>query len=191
MISLLELDGPKISIVDFFLLIRGDYRDRIANEFAFFKGIGIYEQIFPIKTCYGYRFVRTKIYKREKASDGKLTVLGILQLIPFSEMEENRPVVNGQVDSVLRHLGSLSHALHSFIQTNDLHKSIHLALTEVLFSIDTKGRVYIMEYEDEKQMAAHMRCVVRELSLSVRFCKTFRLLRYLGLHIKYGIYILS
>ena len=34
-----------------------------------------------------------------------------------------------------------------------------------------------------------MRCVVRELSLSVRFCKTFRLLRYLGLHIKYGIYI--
>ena len=64
LISLLELDGPKISIVDFFLLIRGDYRDRIANEFAFFKGIGIYEQIFPIKTCYGYRFVRTKIYKR-------------------------------------------------------------------------------------------------------------------------------
>ena len=105
LISLLELDGPNISIVDFFLLIRGDYRDRIANEFAFFKGIGIYEQIFPIKT-----------------SDGKLTVLGILQLIPFSEMEENRPVVNGQVDSVLRHLGSLSHALHSFIQTNDLHK---------------------------------------------------------------------
>ena len=152
LISLLELDGPKISIVDFFLLIRGDYRDRIANEFAFFKGIGIYEQIFPIKTCYGYRFVRTKIYKREKASDGKLTVLGILQLIPFSEMEENRLVVNGQVDSVLRHLGSLSHALHSFIQTNDLHKSIHLALTEVLFSIDTKGRVYIMEYEDEKQI---------------------------------------
>lgn len=36
LISLLELDGPKISIVDFFLLIRGDYRDRIANEFAFF-----------------------------------------------------------------------------------------------------------------------------------------------------------
>lgn len=139
LISLLELDGPKISIVDFFLLIRGDYRDRIANEFAFFKGIGIYEQIFPIKTCYGYRFVRTKIYKREKASDGKLTVLGILQLIPFSEMEENRPVVNGQVDSVLRHLGSLSHALHSFIQTNDLHKSIHLALTEVLFSSIRRG----------------------------------------------------
>ncbi len=191
LISLLELDGPKISIVDFFLLIRGDYRDRIANEFAFFKGIGIYEQIFPIKTCYGYRFVRTKIYKREKASDGKLTVLGILQLIPFSEMEENRPVVNGQVDSVLRHLGSLSHALHSFIQTNDLHKSIHLALTEVLFRSIRRGVYTLWNMRMRSRLAAHMRCVVRELSLSVRFCKTFRLLRYLGLHIKYGIYILS
>lgn len=147
LISLLELAGPKILMTDFLLLIREDYRDRIANEFTFFKGIGIYEQIFPIKTCYGYRFVRTKICKREKDADGKLTVLGILQLIPFSETEENRPVVNGQVDSVLRHLGSLSRALHSFIQTNDLHKSIHSALTEILFSIDTKGRAYIMEYE--------------------------------------------
>lgn len=153
LISLLELAGPKILMTDFLLLIREDYRDRIANEFTFFKGIGIYEQIFPIKTCYGYRFVRTKICKREKDADGKLTVLGILQLIPFSETEENRPVVNGQVDSVLRHLGSLSRALHSFIQTNDLHKSIHSALTEILFSIDTKGRVYIMEYEGEGRVS--------------------------------------
>ena len=148
LISLLELKGAKILMADFLLLIREDYRDRIASEFAFFKGIGIYEQIFSLKTCYGYRFVRTKICKWEKATDGKLTILGILQLIPFSETEENRPV-NGQVDSVLRHLGSLSRALYSFIQTNDLHKSIYSALTEILFSIDTKGRAYIMEYEDE------------------------------------------
>lgn len=148
LISLLELDGPKILIADFLLLIREDYRDRIANEFAFFKGIGIYEQIFPIKTCYGFKFVRTKIYKREKDANGKLTVQGILQLIPYSEAEENKPVLNGQVDGLLRHLGSLSRALHSFIQTNDLHKSIHLALTEILFSIDTKGRSYIMEYQE-------------------------------------------
>lgn len=106
LISLLELKEAKILMADFLLLIREDYRDRIASEFAFFKGIGIYEQIFSLKTCYGYRFVRTKICKWEKATDGKLTILGILQLIPFSETEENRPV-NGQVDSVLRHLGSL------------------------------------------------------------------------------------
>ena len=71
-----------------------------------------------------------------------------MQLIPFSEGDANKLVENSQIDSLLRHLGSLSRALHSFIQTNDLHKSIHLALTEILFSIYTKGRAYIMEYGD-------------------------------------------
>ena len=89
LISLLELDGPQLPIRDFLALIREDYRDRIANEFAFFKEIGIYEQIFPLKTCFGVKFVRTKICKREKDANGKITVLGILQLIPFSEVEEN------------------------------------------------------------------------------------------------------
>ncbi len=148
LISLLELKGPKVPISDFLTLIREDYRNRIANEFSFFKEIGIYEQIFPIKTCYGYRFVRTKIYKRDMDAEGKIKAFGILQLIPFSEEDADKPVENSQVDGLLRHLGSLSRALHSFIQTNDLHRSIHLALTEILFSIYTKGRAYIMEYGD-------------------------------------------
>lgn len=153
LVSLLELNGPQLPIRDFLALIREDYRDRIANEFTFFKGIGIYEQIFPIKTCFGVKFVRTKICKREIDGNGKITVLGILQLIPFSEAEENKPIVNSQIDGILRHLGSLSRALHSFIQTNDLHKSIHLALMEILFSINTRGRVYIMEYEDGRKIS--------------------------------------
>lgn len=148
LIGLLELKGPQLSITDFYSLIREDYRSRIANEFAFFREIGIYEQAFPIKTCYGYRFVRTKIYKHGVESNGKIKAFGILQLIPFSEGDANELVENSQIDSLLRHLGSLSRALHSFIQTNDLHKSIHLALTEILFSIYTKGRAYIMEYGD-------------------------------------------
>ncbi len=81
-------------------------------------------------------------------AEGKIKAFGILQLIPFSEEDADKPVENSQVDGLLRHLGSLSRALHSFIQTNDLHRSIHLALTEILFSIYTKGRAYIMEYGD-------------------------------------------
>lgn len=159
LIGLLELKGPKLPITDFYSLIREDYRSRIANEFAFFREIGIYEQAFPIKTCYGYRFVRTKIYKHGLESNGKIKAFGILQLIPFSEGDANQPVENSQIDSLLRHLGSLSRALHSFIQTNDLHKSIHLALTEILFSIYTKGRAYIMEYgEGDTLSCTHEVC---------------------------------
>ena len=78
LIGLLELKGPQLSITDFYSLIREDYRSRIANEFAFFREIGIYEQAFPIKTCYGYRFVRTKIYKHGVESNGKIKAFGIL-----------------------------------------------------------------------------------------------------------------
>lgn len=151
LVSLLGMEEKTIPVMDFLELIRKDYRARIANEFAYFREVGIYEQVFPIKTCYGIRFVRTKICKREIDPSGKVYVLGILQLIPLNEVEENKPAVDNQMDSLLRHLSSISRALHSFIQTNDLLASIQLVLTEILFSIDTRGRACIMEYSDDKK----------------------------------------
>ena len=151
LVSLLDLDGKTIPAEDFLGLIREDYRARIANEFAYFREVGIYEQTFPIETCYGTKFVRTKICKREVDADGNIYVLGILQLVPFCEVDGNKPAVDNQVDSLLRHLNTISRALHSFIQTNDLLTSIQLVLTEILFSIDTRGRACIMEYSDDKQ----------------------------------------
>lgn len=150
-VSLLDCKSEAIPVSDFLSLIREDYRARIANEFMFFKEVGIYEQIFPIKTCFGMKFVRTKICKREIDPSGKIYVLGILQLVPYSEIDVNKPAVN-QADSLLRHLGSISRALHSFIQTNDLLASIQLVLTEIMFSIDTQGRACIMEYSDDRQL---------------------------------------
>lgn len=146
LVSLMELKDSKIPISDFLLLIREDYRKRIASEFSFFKGIGIYEQVFPMKTCYGVKFVRTKIFERKIEESGKITVHGILQLLPYDELEHQKVDINNQVNSLLRHLGGLSRSLHSFIQTNDLPNSIQQVLTEILYSIDTKGRACIMEY---------------------------------------------
>lgn len=168
LVSLLELNDKIIPAIEFLELIRADYRARIANEFAYFKNVGIYEQIFPIKTCYGFKFVRTKICKREIEPSGKIYVLGILQLVPFSETEENKPAVNNQMDSLLRHLGSISRGLHSFIQKNDLLESIQLVLTEILFSIDTKGRAYIMEYVDDRKTLSCTYEVCSEGIISVR-----------------------
>lgn len=151
LVSLLDLHDRKIPIRDFLGLIREDYRSRIASEFAFFKEIGIYEQIFPLKTCYGFKFVRSKICKREIDANGKIEVLGILQLLPHN-VEDTQQSMTGQVDSLLRHLGSLSRALHSFIQTNDLPKSIHEVLSEILYSIGAQGRACIMEYGNNLQI---------------------------------------
>lgn len=168
LVSLLELDDKIIPAVDFLGLIREDFRARIANEFAYFRHVGIYEQIFPIKTCYGYKFVRTKICKREIEPSGKIYVLGILQLVPFAETEENKPAVDNQMDSLLRHLGSISRGLHSFIQQNDLQESIQMVLTEILFSIDTKGRACIMEYGDDRKTLSCTYEVCSEGVASVR-----------------------
>ena len=108
LVSLLELKDKIIPTRDFLQLIREDYRARIANEFAYFREVGIYEQIFPIKTCYGFKFVRSKICKREIEPSGRVYVLGILQLVPYSEEETNKPATEGsQVDGLLRHLGSI------------------------------------------------------------------------------------
>lgn len=165
--SLLGKKDKRIPVSDFLGLIREDYRARIANEFVFFKEVGIYEQIFPIQTCFGMKFVRTKICKREIEPSGKIYVLGILQLVPYSETDVNKPAVN-QADSLLRHLGSISRALHSFIQTNDLLASIQLVLTEIMFSIGTKGRACIMEYSDDKQLLSCTYEVCSEGVASVR-----------------------
>nr|WP_129732784.1 ATP-binding protein [Parabacteroides goldsteinii] len=167
LVGLLELSDREIPIPDFLALIREDYRSRIASEFAFFKEIGIYEQVFPLKTCYGFKFVRSKICKREIAPDGKISVLGILQLLPYNE-DGDKLHVNNQEDNLLRHLGSLSRSLHSFIQTNDLPKSIHLVLSEILYSIGAKGRACIMEYDNSLQTLSCTYEVCSEGVASVR-----------------------
>ena len=151
LVSLMQLHSDKISFSDFIALIREDYQERIKKEFLFFKGIGIYEQIFPLLTCYGYKFVRSKICEREIDDTGKINVLGIMQLLPYSDSEADKLKVKDQLNGLLRHLGSLTRSLHSFIQTNDLPTSIHLVLTEILNSIDTKGRASIMEYMNDGQ----------------------------------------
>lgn len=43
LVSLLELDDKIIPAIDFLGLIREDFRARIANEFAYFRHVGIYE----------------------------------------------------------------------------------------------------------------------------------------------------
>ena len=94
-------------------------------------------------------------------------MLGLVQVLPYGEVGE-KPHVDNQEDSLLRHLGSLSRSLHSFIQTNDLPKSIHLVLSEILYSIGAKGRACIMEYDNSQQTLSCTYEVCSEGVVSVR-----------------------
>lgn len=147
-IRLLGLSGETLAFSEFQLLIREDYRVRITSEFLSLNDLDVYEQIFPVYTVYGVKWVRSRFCRRIVNEEGKRVLLGLLQLLPDQNMPGNRRS-KMVINDLLGHLGSLSRALHSFIQTGDLDYSIRKVLTEVLASIDVKGRAYIMEYGNE------------------------------------------
>lgn len=149
---LIRLFGRKtaeLPFADFRQMIREDYRNRITSEFGSVRSQEIYDQIFPIETVYGVRWIRSKVCRRTANPEGEVTVLGFIQLLPVREMEKEYIHNKEQINDLLNHQGNLFRALSSFIQTNDLHSSIRKVLKEVLFSIDEQGRAYIMEYNKE------------------------------------------
>lgn len=151
---LIRLFGRKtaeLPFADFRQMIREDYRNRITSEFGSVRSQEIYDQIFPIETVYGVRWIRSKVCRRTANPEGEVTVLGFIQLLPVREMEKEYIHNKEQINDLLNHLGNLFRALSSFIQTNDLHSSIRKVLKEVLFSIDEQGRAYIMEYNKEAE----------------------------------------
>lgn len=149
--NLFGVADNKLPFADFQKLIGEEFRYRIISDFSSVRDLEIFEQLFPVYTCYGLKWVRSKLCKRSVDADGRVKAFGMMQLLP--NQKENDVCINNNilVNDLLGHLGSVSHALYSFIQTNDLPQSIHKVLTEVLYSIDMNGRAYIMEYNDGKQ----------------------------------------
>lgn len=150
LIHLFGIKTEELSFADFRQMIREDYRNRITSEFASVRSQEIYDQIFPIETVYGVRWVRSKVCRRTANPEGEVAVWGFIQLLPVREMEKEYIHNKEQINDLLNHLGNLFRALSSFIQTKDLHSSIRKVLKEVLFSIDEQGRAYIMEYNKEE-----------------------------------------
>lgn len=151
---LIHLFGRKekeLSFAEFQQMIREDYRNRITSEFASVRNQEVYDQIFPIDTIYGVRWIRSKVCRRSESKEGVVTVMGFIQLLPERKLEKEYIHNKAQINDLLNHLGNLFRALSSFIQTKDLHYSIRKVLKEVLYSIDEKGRAYIMEYNKEAQ----------------------------------------
>lgn len=144
----------RMTFYEFRDLIREDYRARISSEFLSILMVDVYEQVFPISTSFGMKWVRSKMYRREQDEAGKVTAYGLLQVLP-DWVESVVPSGRIQSNSLLNHLGSLSRSLFSFIQTRDLDFSIHKVLTATLNAFKpAKGRVYIMEIDREKNTSA-------------------------------------
>lgn len=167
-IRLFGMDNEILTFLDFRLMIREDYRDRITFEFASVKNVEVYEQIFPVYTCFGVKWVRSKLCRRSVDENGNTVALGVLQLVQnydaLSGTEESQLNIESRINLLLSQLGTLSRTFYSFAQSKDLDYSIHKIFAEILSSFGVNGRMYIFEYDNLKRT---MSCIYETCSEGV------------------------
>lgn len=153
LVNLFGRSDARLTFEEFRNLIRTDYAGHVSSEFLSIRDQNVYEQIFPVHTCFGEQWVRSKLYRKETDDDGNIKAYGLLQLLPDWTFEKKRTAGTRPIHDLLHHLGSLSRSLFSFIQTKDLSVSIQQALTETFHSFgQIQGRSYIMQFDWEHQV---------------------------------------
>lgn len=150
-VRMFGLENEILTFEKFRQMIHEDYRNRITFEFATVKETDVYEQIFPIHTRYGIKWFRSKICRRTVDDCGNVSALGLLELIPSQQKGNLSVRERDTVNHLLEHFGSLSRALMSFARMGNLEVAINKVLAEVLNSLETRGRVYIMRYDYDKR----------------------------------------
>lgn len=149
--NLLEL-GPDniISFADFRKLIREDYRLRTVNEFNFGKTQNQYDQVYPIETSQGIRWLRVKLCAKETDSEGNLKTYGFMECLESDIQRDSEESALQRVNNLFSQQNNISHTLLSLLQTNDMGNIIQKILGDILQQFP-KGRTYIVEYDAENQ----------------------------------------
>lgn len=143
--DLFDIQEDKISFKDFSNLICEEYRERIVSEFASFKLLDIYEQIFPMTTKYGIMWISTKVGEKSVTQDGHVRVFGTLQCISRQRMNVHEQTVD-RLNILLHQLNGLSQSLLSFLHSDDTAEIINKTLKDILHQFHG-DRTYIVEYD--------------------------------------------
>lgn len=143
--ELLQLESNTISFADFRLLVREDYRERIAKEFNANIHKEFYESTFPIRSKYGEVWVHTRLGAREDIPGRGTVSFGIIQLLEknagqtYSELQRVNELVHRQ--------NSISQSLLHFVNEESLDACIKTVLEDIL-EFYKGGRVYIFEFDE-------------------------------------------
>ncbi len=143
--DLFDLKGETISFQDFNSRICEDYRERILSEFASFKYLEIYEQVFPMNTKYGVTWVSTKVGEKTVTPDGHVHVFGAMQCISRQRMNIHEKTVN-RLNTLLHQLNGLTQSLLSLLHSDNMAEVINRILKDVLLQFNG-DRTYIVEYD--------------------------------------------
>lgn len=94
---LLGRESGYLSFMDFYYLIREDFREIITSEFLSIQSVDAYEQTFPVNTPEGTKWVRSKMCGRKPGESGQMVAFGMMQLLPDCEVKYEK------VNAMLEH----------------------------------------------------------------------------------------
>lgn len=90
LMSIFGKKGNNLSFFEFYYIIREDFRDLITTDFLSIQSVDTYEQIFPIITPTGEKWVRSRLCERKLNNGVCVKALGILQILPNFKLEEEK-----------------------------------------------------------------------------------------------------
>ena len=88
--SIFGKKGNDLSFFEFYYIIREDFRDLITTDFLSIQSVDTYEQIFPIITPTGEKWVRSRLCERKLNNGVCVKALGILQILPNFKLKEEK-----------------------------------------------------------------------------------------------------
>lgn len=90
LMSIFGKKGNDLSFFEFYYIIREDFRDLITTDFLSIQSVDTYEQIFPIITPTGEKWVRSRLCERKLNNGVCVKALGILQILPNFKLKEEK-----------------------------------------------------------------------------------------------------
>ena len=90
LMSIFGKKGNNLSFLEFYYIIREDFRDLITTDFLSIQSVDTYEQIFPIITPTGEKWVRSRLCERKLNNGVCVKALGILQILPNFKLKEEK-----------------------------------------------------------------------------------------------------
>ncbi len=90
LMSIFGKKGNNLSFFEFYYIIREDFRDLITTDFLSIQSVDTYEQIFPIITPTGEKWVRSRLCERKLNNGVCVKALVILQILPNFKLKEEK-----------------------------------------------------------------------------------------------------
>ena len=90
LMSIFGKKGNNLAFFEFYYIIREDFRDLITTDFLSIQSVDTYEQIFPIITPTGEKWVRSRLCERKLNNGVCVKALGILQILPNFKLKEEK-----------------------------------------------------------------------------------------------------